>query len=630
MKRISTRIKALFIGIIGLSSISTLAQAQSSESIGCQAWEQHLKKYQANTAYAAGFNAAEMKAQKWLEKNGNVSMYKNGKIIIPVVVHIVYNNSNPADSALQYIPEARVQEQIDILNNAFADNVDKSGRRSIFDSVAADMQIQFELACVDTLGNPTTGIEYIPTSVTDWDIYGGTFLSASPNYVDIKETDEGGIDAWDTQKYFNIWSGNLSVLGSEGLYGVATFPYAMPESQGRNPDQPEDKIGVIVHYAKFGVNSDRKLDSGGDYSLGYTLVHEVGHFFGLRHIWGDEQRGGFGGNDPLCSKDDFVHDTPVSANQGDISGGDCNFTNECDLASENSFSNGYWKGVNPPDMVENYMHYTSEACQNILTRGQKRRVWSFLYTSYPQYLTSSGACQPIQFQAVTDGKPVECNNVCDGDLTVRARNGVAPYQFSIDGGDTYQADSLFENLCVGIYDVVVKDANDVLLEFPAEVYSNYGTPYVKATVTNTTCGSCTDGGVALDISYGEPGFSINWSNGATGLTLSGVAGGTYVATITDACGIEHAYSYDVSGVGINSNARIVANIYPNPAKSFINVVANNRITTVRILQINGQEVLRQQASGSALKVSIADLSKGIYLVEVNTTLGKYVAKQIVD
>jgi len=630
MKRLPHPLKTIFLGIIALTSFSRLAFSQSTEALGCQAWEEHLKQYSIDANYVKGFNTAEIKAQKWLEKNGNVSMYKNGKIVIPVVVHVVYNNATPEDSALQYLPAARIQEQIDILNNAFSDNVDKSSRRPIFDSVAADMQIEFKLACIDTLGNPTTGIEYIATDVTDWDIYGGTFLSSSPNYTDIKRTSKGGINAWDTEKYFNMWTGNLSVLGSEGLYGVATFPFAMPTAEGRDAAQNPNEIGVIVHYAKFGVNSERQLENGSDYSIGYTLVHEVGHFFGLRHIWGDEQRGGFGSNDPLCSKDDYVYDTPVSANQGDISGGNCVYTDECALAAENNFSNGYWKGVNPPDMIENYMHYTSEACQNILTKGQKRRMWSFLYTSYPFFLTSSGACQPQDFQAVTDGQPVECNNVCDGDLTVRARNGVAPYQFSLDGGSTFQTDSLFTDLCVGDYDVVVKDANDVLLQFPAEVYSNYGTPYVKAVVTNTTCGACTDGEVTLDITYGEPGFTVNWSNGATGATLTGVTAGTYTATITDACGIDHSYTYDVGGVGIKTNAKIAASIYPNPAKSFIKVVANNPITSIRVLQINGQEVLNIPASNSEVTVSLTGISKGIYLVEIETSLGKYVAKQIVE
>ena len=78
-------------------------------------------------------------------------------------------------------------------------------------------------------------------------------------------------------------------------------------------------------------------------------------------------------------------------------------------------SNGFWGTINPPDMVENYMHYTPEKCQSILTKGQKRRAWSFLYTSYPGLMSSSGACQPNDFQAATTGSAVTCNNICDGD-----------------------------------------------------------------------------------------------------------------------------------------------------------------------------------------------------------------------
>lgn len=47
----------------------------------------------------------------------------------------------------------------------------------------------------------------------------------------------------------------------------------------------------------------------------------------------------------------------------------------------------------------------------------------------------------------------------DGSINVVVNGGTAPYQYSIDDGETFQADSLFENLAPGEYEVEVVDAN---------------------------------------------------------------------------------------------------------------------------------------------------------------------------
>jgi len=48
----------------------------------------------------------------------------------------------------------------------------------------------------------------------------------------------------------------------------------------------------------------------------------------------------------------------------------------------------------------------------------------------------------------------------DGSIMITATNGQEPYMYSIDGGDTFQTNSVFPNLSIGDYDVVVMDATD--------------------------------------------------------------------------------------------------------------------------------------------------------------------------
>jgi hypothetical protein len=90
---------------------------------------------------------------------------------------------------------------------------------------------------------------------------------------------------------------------------------------------------------------------------GRTPVHEVGHYLGLRHIWGDG--GLFGPND--CDQSDGIDDTPYASVQSDF---DCDTTrNTCPQVE--TFYN-----ADMPDLIENFMDYSSEACMNMFNKGQ--------------------------------------------------------------------------------------------------------------------------------------------------------------------------------------------------------------------------------------------------------------------
>lgn len=49
-----------------------------------------------------------------------------------------------------------------------------------------------------------------------------------------------------------------------------------------------------------------------------------------------------------------------------------------------------------------------------------------------------------------------------GSITVTASGGISPYSYSVDGGSSYQASPIFNNLNPGIYSVTTKDSNDVV------------------------------------------------------------------------------------------------------------------------------------------------------------------------
>ncbi len=216
---------------------------------------------------------------------------------------------------------AQIQSQLDVLNEDYRrTNSDKTNKWS----QAADSQIEFKLATVDPNGNVTTGITRKQSSKTTW----------APDGDPMKKASSGGVDAWDTSGYLNMWVCNLGTQ----LLGYAQFPGGAAATDG-----------VVMGAQYFGSK-----DKGSGFYLaakfdkGRTATHEVGHFLNLRHIWGDGD----------CSVDDFVTDTPnaSAANNG------CAIKTSC--GSE--------------DMIQNYMDYSDDACMNLFTQGQKTRMRTVL------------------------------------------------------------------------------------------------------------------------------------------------------------------------------------------------------------------------------------------------------------
>jgi hypothetical protein len=238
------------------------------------------------------------------------------------VVHVVHN---PASST-EKISEAQVKSQIAVLNRDFrATNPDKSKTPAVFSGLVADPMIEFTLATTDPTGQATNGITYTATTQTSFGDQG--------NPVKFKAS--GGASAWNTKKYLNIWVCTLS----GGLLGYAQFPGG-----------PVNTDGVVILNSAFGTTGSATAP----FNLGRTTTHEVGHYFNLRHIWGDT---------PDCSGSDLVDDTPNAE--------DANFGKPTwPMVSCSNGPNG--------DMFMNYMDYVDDDSMVMFTPGQVARMHATL------------------------------------------------------------------------------------------------------------------------------------------------------------------------------------------------------------------------------------------------------------
>ncbi|MCS6990782.1 MAG: M43 family zinc metalloprotease [Chitinophagales bacterium] len=258
-------------------------------------------------------------------------------IKIPVVVHVVYK------TAAQNISDEQVLSQIEVLNEDFRRlNSDTVNTPAAFKPVAADCEIEFCLAQRDPNGFPTNGINRVQTTQSSFGLDDK-----------VKYASQGGADAWDVKRYFNIWVCNLSF----GLLG-----YAVPPSANI-----DETFGIVVSYKYFG----RTGNVDPPYDRGRTATHEIGHCFNLEHIWGDD------GNS--CTGTDYVADTPNQADE----------TYGCPSYPQISCNNGP-----NGDMFMNFMDYTDDACMNLFTQGQKDRMLAAI-NNFLSFLTTSDACLPL-------------------------------------------------------------------------------------------------------------------------------------------------------------------------------------------------------------------------------------------
>ena len=314
-------------------------------------------------SYATSRAAVEAFVKQQAARATTLKMAAKEVIRIPVVVHILYNTSS------QNITDAQVASQIAALNRDFRRlNADTVNTPERFKSLGADVEIEFALATADPMGRPTTGIIRKQTGVKEWGMDDKIKFSA-----------HGGDNAWDSKSYLNIWVGSM-----RQLLGYAS-----------EPGGPADKDGVVINFSAFGTTN-----VGAPYEGGRTGVHEVGHWLGLKHIWGDTYCG-----------DDLVDDTPKQGN----------FTTGCPTTVRTSCGNNA-----TGDMYMNYMDFVNDACMNLFTQGQKQRMRSHFDQGGPRYslLFSKGLNEPwleeapVEGPAVTLKEPRLYPNPAVGEVTI--------------------------------------------------------------------------------------------------------------------------------------------------------------------------------------------------------------------
>jgi len=372
--------------------------------------------------------------------------------IIPVVFHVIH------ECGSENISREQILDQIRILNLDFRrKNKDTVRTPAHFDSLAADVNIEFRLATLDPLGNPTDGVVRVFSHLTN---------NARDNVK--------ALSYWDSKKYLNIWVVK-SINSTGALNGGIVLGFAQfPNSGNAKTDGVEIRADYI---GSIGTSTGHE---------GRTATHEVGHWLNLRHIWGDAQCGS-----------DLVNDTPThfEANQSNCP----TYPHVTNCATGTKTNNGPYG-----EMFMNYMDYVDDACMNMFSVGQSTRMNAVVSgTGFRTQLVSQAnlvatGTDDAAVQKATIAHPFYCEDVkliCAGSSTnfsAKASNVVneAPvtWKWEFPGGSPATSSAANPSVTYanpGTYDIklvaITSAGKDSIVEKSAVIVSQpsafYGMPF---------------------------------------------------------------------------------------------------------------------------------------------------------
>lgn len=355
--------KSIFTILLLLRMSAGTAQAQDR----CASMELLQKRFTDKPALKLMFDQRQIRIQQLVNERiaSGKTLRTTGPISIPVVFHVVLSRQS-------MVTDAQIMAQLDTINKDYGGtNASAAKIPSYFKSLFGQSGIQFCLAQRTPNDAPSTGIVRYPTTRNSFDY--------TTNQV--KHAESGGADAWDTDKYLNIWICDLSGT----TLGYATFP----------DDGVKDEQGVAVDYASLPGGAATGFNQG------KTLTHEIGHYFDLYHIWGDDNGS--------CSGTDNIADTP---NQG-------NSTTTCRTGIVTDACTTSGSGI----MYQNYMDYTPDACLLMFTQMQVAHMEE-IFEKYRSSLLLSNGCVPVDVKKKDAslkaiGQPAQ--RICTNSLTPQIR-----------------------------------------------------------------------------------------------------------------------------------------------------------------------------------------------------------------
>lgn len=207
--------------------------------------------------------------------------------------------------------------------------------------------------------------------------------------------------------------------------------------------------------------------------------------------------------------------------------------------------------------------------------------------TYTLTVTDSNDCQetftytineiPTPVVTIVEQTNLSCSGECIGAFTLEITDGLAPYTVTINGDEQTVDNSgdqiLLEDLCAGVFDITVVDANNcevsttVTITEPLPLTIELSAIIQEAGQTfHLQCFGDDNGAIASSVSGGTTSYTYEWTDEdltvlSTNDTLFGLVAGTYCLEITDANGCTAQECFEITQPSTALEATSVLSIY---------------------------------------------------------------------
>jgi|GEM_PF-826033 len=162
---------------------------------------------------------------------------------------------------------------------------------------------------------------------------------------------------------------------------------------------------------------------------------------------------------------------------------------------------------------------------------------------YNIVVTDAAGCQALNQLVLVDNGIVNISNAAttpplcgasNGSITVLTNGGTAPYEYSIDGGVTWQTSNIFNGLAGGSYTITVRDSNNCQ-DTETVVIADDGSPTISVNTVDASCDNF-DGQIEIIVTGGTGPYQYSIDNGGTysgSNVFTGLGDGTYEIVLVD-------------------------------------------------------------------------------------------------
>jgi hypothetical protein len=206
-------LKSIFIAILGLVATGVFAQ---EDHLNCGERENRVRMFGMYPEAEGIARRADQALETYTENFTDEAPERGSQTIytIPVVFHVIHNNGP------ENISDEQILNGLSILNRDYAMlNSDISLVVTAFETITADVGIQFALATKDPNGNCTRGINRVVSTLTS-----------------VGDQSMKDLIMWPRNKYLNIWI----CLDAAGAAGYSNLPPDVAGNWGANTD------GIVV------------------------------------------------------------------------------------------------------------------------------------------------------------------------------------------------------------------------------------------------------------------------------------------------------------------------------------------------------------------------------------------------